>query len=88
MYYKLKEKLNKDGTVMEGYINTKLDMDTVYEISQSIEACADFSIYDCFREAYTKAWNKLLDVLKTETDNIKAIDTTSVIMSRARAEVS
>lgn len=88
MYYKLKEKLNKDGTVREGYINTKLDMDTVYEISQSIDACADFSIYDCFREAYTKAWNKLLDVLRTETDNNRAINITSIIMSRARVEVN
>ena len=88
MYYKLKEKLDSNGMVLEGYVNTQLNMETVYEISQSIDACADFSIYDCFREAYTKAWNMLLMLLKTETDNIKAINIASKIMSRARLEVS
>lgn len=88
MYYKLKEKIDKNGNILEGYINTKLDMDTVYEISQSIDACADFSIHDCFKEAYTKAWNRLLDILRTETDNDRAINITSIIMSRARVEVS
>lgn len=88
MYYKIKEKLSNDGTVIQGYINTLLDMETVYEISQAIDACADFSIYECYRESYMKAWNLLIGLLRTSTNNTLAINTASIIMSRARMEVS
>lgn len=88
MYFKIKEHRLDNGQVKETYINTKLDIDTVYEVAEAIDACYDFTLYKCFRAAYTKAWNKLLDLLETETDNRKAVNHISIIMSRARLEAS
>lgn len=88
MYYRIKEKREDNGSFKETYINTKLDGETVFEIVQAIEACADFSLYECFRNAYCKAWKKLLDILETETDDRSAMNNTSIIMSRARLEAS
>ena len=88
MYFKIKEQRLDNGRVKETYINTKLDVETVFEVNEAIEACCDFSLYDCFKKAYTKAWNKLLDILETETDDYKALDMTSIIMAHARLEAS
>ena len=68
----------------EKYVESKLNELTIEHIKFCIDACIDFVFYKCFENAYNKAWDSLVNLLKTETDNAKALDETSKIMAKAR----
>ena len=87
MYYNLKVK-RVNGHVIEDSIDTQLDASTINTIRKSIDACVDFSIYKEYSRPYTKAWDMLIRLVQTETNNFRAVNIASKIMMRARMEVS
>ena len=86
MKYNIKLRKQKRGCSYpkEKYVDSKLDELTVEYIKFCIDACIDFVSYKCFKSSYVKAWDTLINLLRTETDNDKALDETSKIMARAR----
>jgi len=86
MKYHIKLRKQKRGCSYpkEKYVDSKLDEFTVEYIKFCIDACIDFVSYRYSKNSYIKAWDTLINLLKTETDNDKALDETSKIMARAR----